>query len=149
MPTKATREPTDTSKTLKTAGLIPAQKRGPGRPQLPQNATPPQFTFLSEYERDLYDLYTRALEADYPGMKPSDRMLLPLVAGEFIKCMRLLGNELSSGELVTMSRQHPGTQFRSLLDQILGATRKSRVKNGDDKKDDIIDALPDWMVKAS
>lgn len=148
MPKLPEREPTDVSKTLSTKALQPSPKRGPGRPQLPSKATQPDFVFLNDYEHVLYESYMRALEVDYPGMKASDRLLLPLVAGEYIKCMRLLGNELESGELVTMSRQHPGTQFRGLLDTILGTTRKARVRNGDDKKDDALESLPDWLKTA-
>lgn len=131
---------TDEPRTLKVAPLQATPKRV-GRPPAVKRPEPPAFEWQSEYEHELYEWFIDCIERDYPNMKDSDKLLLPLAAAEYVKWMRLLGNEIKSGELVTQARQHPGQMFSRLLDSVLGTTRKQRVAKGDDKDKDELDLM--------
>jgi hypothetical protein len=143
MPKQPERSATDNPKTLNVTPLRPLPKTGPGRP--PKLAEPPmpEFDWQNDYERDLYHYFIAAIKEDYPGLKKSDLLLLPLAAAEYVKCLRLLGKEVASGELVMMSRQHPSTFFARYLDTLLGTTRKQRVKQPEKSEDEF-----DWSKLA-
>lgn len=71
-------------------------------------------------------------------MTATDQITLQLLAAEYIKYLRMLANEIESGQLVSMARQSPGTQYCRLLD-MLSVTRKARV-NGRVSRNDESDA---------
>lgn len=130
MPNTQQRQPTDkAAASLQTTALQGKPARGRGRPPKVVAPTPPQFTWASDYESAMYEHCIAAYREDNPDMTPSEQLLLPLLAAEYIKLLRLYQMELASGELVTMARQHPGTMFAKYLD-LLAATRKQRVKGG-------------------
>lgn len=133
-------KPTDEPRTLKVLPLNGTPKRN-GRPPNAKRPQPPAFDWQSDYERELYEWFIACIEADYPNMKESDKLLLPLAAAEYVKWMRLVGNEVKSGELVTQARQHPGQMFSRLLDSILGTTRKQRIAKNEDKDENELDLM--------
>lgn len=106
-----------------------------GRPKKLQPPPIPVFK-MSESEAEMYEYFIQAYQEDYPGMKNTDLLDLPLLAAEFIKYHRLVAIELEKGELVTMSRQHPGAMYARFRTQILGATRQQRIKTEKPEDDD-------------
>jgi hypothetical protein len=117
------RSPTFTARPLTTT--MPTRSRSAGRPPKLEMPELPALR-MSEIEQGLFDYFIAAYTQEYPDLIPSDHLILFLAAIEFIKYIRMAAEELESGKLVTMSRQHPGTQLRGLMDQ-LSVTRKARV----------------------
>lgn len=95
-----------------------------GRPRKLKAPPPPAFE-MSAFEQTWYQYFLDAHLEEYPDLTNTDRILLMLAACEFVKYIRIVQNELSTGELITMARQHSGTQMRALLD-MLSVTRKAR-----------------------
>lgn len=92
----------------------------------PQLKTPPLPKFdISDFEQEWYDYFWDTYLETYPDLTRSDKLLLMLAGVEFIKYLRVAGAELSSGEVISQARQHPGTQMNALLDR-LSVTRKAR-----------------------
>lgn len=81
---------------------------------------------LSDAEKVLFDNFIQAYLDEYPDITPTDYGMLWLVAVEYIKYLRILSVELSTGQVMSMARQHPGTNMRALQDQ-LSFTRKARM----------------------
>lgn len=108
------------------------QVKGAGRPAKLVMPPLPHMP-MSPVEQDLYDFFIAAYHEDYPDLTATDHLLLQLAGYEYIKFLRLISEELESGKLVSMARQHPGVQFRALLDQ-MSVTRRSRIAHG--KPDD-------------
>lgn len=80
---------------------------------------------LTEPEQALFDFFLEAHRQQYPDLTPTDNLLLWLAGIEFIKYLRVVAEELETGKVISMARQHPGVQMRALLDQ-LSVTRKAR-----------------------
>lgn len=137
MTPKPPRNPTDRPKALEVnpVKLAPAVKKV-GRPRARIEPRLPQFD-LEPDENVLYDTFMASFINDNPDIKdyPSDMLLLPLAAVEYIKYLRVIGQELSSREAITMARQHPATQFFRILD-MMHVTRKARSKTVKPKEDD-------------
>ena len=130
------RTPTDKPEVLATERVsFKLVQNKPGRPKKLQPPPIPAFKMSAE-EAEQYDYFIQAVMEDYPGMKNSDLLMLPLVAAEYIKYLRLVGRELESGELVTMSRQHPGSMLARFMSQILATTRQQRVKSEKPQEDE-------------
>lgn len=140
MPSNTPRTPTDMPKTFNVTPITTkSSKRKPGRPPV-VDPNPPMPDFeMPDAEKELYEYFIRAVEADYPGLRPSDRLLLPLAAATYIQCLRVTQYELAKGEQLSMARQHPATFFARYMDQLLGTTRKNRVRQGEKDKDDDVD----------
>lgn len=85
----------------------------------------PVMEGLSDTERVLFDDFIQEYLTEYPDITPTDYRMLFLVAVEYIKYLRIVSKELSSGKVLSMARQHPGTNMRALQDQ-LSITRKAR-----------------------
>lgn len=138
------RKPMDSSapydaEPIKIQPMTPRMGRPPKLPPAPM----PDFE-MSPDEQYIFRYFIDAIKADYPKLAPSDLLLLPICAAEYVKYLRMLQREMKSGELVTMSRQHPGTMFARFMAQLLGTTRASRLKN---KPEDPEDAF-DWSKLA-
>lgn len=141
------RAPTDKPETLATdiVEFKPVVKTM-GRPKKLQAPAIPDFK-LKDGEAEIYAYFIQAMQEDYPNMRNSDLLMLPLVAAEYIKYLRLVGKELSSGELVTMSRQHPGSMLARFMSQVLATTRQQRVKNEKPQDEDEKDSFWNkWSV---
>lgn len=130
-------------KTVPTLPLQPMPKRGPGRPARRAEIRPPQFQWQNDYEKELYESYIAEHLEDYPNLKKSDKKFLWLAAAQYVLCMRLVGEEASTGQLVTQARQHPGTMLVRYMDTILATTRKQRIakKDDEDENDDLMKLL--------
>ena len=134
MTDKRTRTPlSETTKVIKLIDKAAGVKTT-GRPK--KLVLPPEFQQLldamSDIEREHYEFFIAAHVKQYPDFNDIDRLWLRLMAIEYIKTLRMMVEELESGQLVTMSRQHPGVQMRAYAD-MLSVTRKQR---GKAEKDD-------------
>lgn len=82
---------------------------------------------MSDAERRVFDDFITEYMREYPDLTQTDYRLLHLAAIEYIKYIRIAAQELESGQVISMARQHPGTAMRALLDQ-LSTTRKQRTR---------------------
>lgn len=101
--------------------------------------TLPRFE-LSAYEQEWFDYFFDIHRAEYPDLTEGDKLLLLLADIEFIKYLRVAGEELASGEVISQARQHPGTMMNAILDR-LAATRKARQKQPREDADPNADLL--------
>lgn len=131
------------SETTKVIKLIdraagPAPKRG--RPK--KNAMPALplalLESMTDLEREHFHFFIAAIEELYPDLNKLDRLLVRLMACSYIALLRMEAAQMESGQLVTMSRQHPGVQLRAWMD-LLSVTRKQRGKV--DKDDEAAEFL--------
>lgn len=104
-----------------------------GRPSklvMPDMPTMP----MTAGEQAMFDFWIAAFREQYPDLVPTDQLLLYLAGLEFIKYLRVIAEELETGKVISMARQHPGVNMRALLDQ-LSVTRKARTagKQTDDE----------------
>jgi hypothetical protein len=134
MPRTPRNQPTDptdpikeTAQTFKVKPLTktePPKERGAGRP--PKLVMPDMPLLpMTEPEQALFDYFLEAYKQQYPDLTPTDLLMLWLAGIEFIKYIRVVAEELETGKVISMARQHPGVQMRALLDQ-LSVTRKAR-----------------------
>ena len=86
----------------------------------------PVMDGLSDTEKVLFDGFINEYLTEYPDITPTDYRMLFLVAVEYIKYLRIVSKELTSNKVMSMARQHPGTNMRALQDQ-LSITRKARM----------------------
>lgn len=100
---------------------------------------------MSDAEKELFDYFLWAYHAEYPDLKPTDNLILYLAAIEWIKYLRMSREELETGKLITMSRQHPGTNLRGLLDQ-LSVTRKARTRGQKDEESEEAKELREFFL---
>lgn len=128
------REPTINAKPVENA--LPAT-RGRGRPPRIQQPPLPQME-MSEQEHAMQTFFIESYRLDYPDMLPTDLILLQLASFEYIKYLRVVQEELATGKVISMARQHPGVNMRALLDQ-MSVTRRARnsgSRQNDTNKDD-------------
>ena len=103
---------------------------------------------MTDVEQDLFDYFMASYKEQYPDMVPTDHLLLHLAALEYIKYLRVVAEELKTGRVISMARQHPGVNMRALLDQ-LSVTRKARtMRNKPDEDPDSKD-LRDFFMSLS
>ena len=98
--------------------------KGPGRPRKLPIPTMPDMPMKPE-ERALFVYFIDSYREQYPDMVPTDHLILFLAGLEYIKYLRVIQEELDTGKVISMARQHPGVNMRALLDQ-LSVTRKAR-----------------------
>lgn len=123
---------------LKQLRALPPPKKG-GRPKKLKMPPIPQEIYdgLSELEREHFDYCVQTIMDENPDLLASDMMYVYLAAMEYINTLRLQVEQLRTGTLVTMSRQHPAMQFRAWID-LLSVSRKQRptAKTQDDAERD-------------
>jgi hypothetical protein len=131
MPPRKTRQsPATKPETLKVVPLTrpTEEQKRPGRK--PKRKMPPLpkeiLDGMSELEREHFEYFVHSILEENPDLAGSDLILVNLAGLDYINTLRLEQNQLASGELVTMSRQHPGVQFRAWL-AMLSASRKDRL----------------------
>lgn len=108
--------------------------KGPGRPPKLKAPTMPDMPMMPS-EQILFKYFIDAYREQYPDMVPTDHLILFLAGLEYIKYLRVIQEELDTGKVISMARQHPGVNMRALLDQ-LSVTRKARntgTKSPDDE----------------
>lgn len=103
------------------------EPKRPGRPRKPAENPPLPTLELNAAETALFDDFQATVLKEYPDITRLDKYILYLAAIEYIKYVRMGQDELKTGQLITMSRQHPGTQFARLID-MLSVSRKARQK---------------------
>lgn len=86
----------------------------------------PMLDGLSDAEKILFNDFIEENLAEYPDISATDYRMLFLIGAEYIKYVRVVEEELRSGKVLSMARQHPGTNMRALQDQ-LSITRKARM----------------------
>lgn len=100
---------------------------------------------MNELEQQWYDYFISSHRLEYPDLTDTDNILLMLAGLEFVKYLRVAQDEMKTGTVISMARQHPGVQMRALLDQ-LSVTRKARNAG---KKDDPLAAMREDLLKLS
>jgi len=127
--------------------MEPSRQRGVGRPPSLVMPDLPKMP-LTTLEQSLYDFFMAAYQSEYPDLSPTDRIILHLAGLTYIKYLRVLAEEFETGHIITMSRQHPGTELRGLLDQ-LSVTRKARTARSKPEEDEAGQELKDYFLSMS
>ncbi|GHO44543.1 hypothetical protein [Ktedonospora formicarum] len=109
-----------------------------GRPKKLEMPALPQALFdgMTELERAHFFYFVDAYREEYPDLTPTDVLNLHMAGLEYISYLRIQAQQISTGEVISQARQHPGVQMRALLDQ-LSVTRKQRQQQnkGQDDRD--------------
>jgi aryl carrier-like protein len=105
---------------------VPAQPQA-GRPKkLRMPPLPKEIREgMSQIEQDHFDFFIQAVREEHKDLTPVDLICLNMAGLNYINSLRLQQQQLKSGELVTMSRQHPEVQMRAWLD-LMSVSRKQR-----------------------
>lgn len=110
-----------------------------GRPPVAKEPKKPDFHFTEE-EQERYDWFIKCYQDEYPDLTPSDKLILELAGVAYIKLLRMCVVEIETGQLITMARQNPSTDFTRFLD-MLSVTRKQRQRTAPAPNDDATDEL--------
>ena len=116
-----------------------------GRPEKLIMPDMPALAFTAA-EQPIFDFFIAAYNEQYPDLTATDQLTLFLAGIEFIKYIRVAQEELETGKVITMSRQHPGVNYRALLDQ-LSVTRKSRIAKTNPTEDEDALALKEFFMQ--
>lgn len=108
----------------------------------------PVMEGLSDTERVLFDNFINEYLTEYPDITDTDYRMLFLVAVEYIKYLRIVSEELKTGKVLSMARQHPGTNMRALQDQ-LSITRKARMSGRQDSGGEDAEQLREVLYQVS
>ena len=122
-------------------------KRSVGRPSKLTMPDLPRMP-MTDVEQSLFDYFIEAYKQQYPDMVPTDHLLLHLAGLEYIKYLRVVAEELETGKVISMARQHPGVNMRALLDQ-LSVTRKARTSRGTKEEEPEAAELRDFFMGLS
>lgn len=139
------RTPTDMPETLKVVRLTQERTKKAGRkkkltvPELPAEI----WDAMSSVEQAYYTFWTESVREENPDLTNSDHIYLMLAGLELINVLRTAEKQISAGELITMARQHPGLQFRSLVD-MLSVSRKARKSSDKGDKEPATDLSALW-----
>lgn len=113
----------------------PEEKKN-GRPKKPSLPAIPGEVYenLSAIEKEHFDYLVNALKRELPNISPLEQICVLLAAMEYINTLRLEVEQLKTGRLVTMSRQHPAMQFRAWIDAALKRHKNKTPKENEDEK---------------
>lgn len=115
-----------------------APKRGrrpkPVMPNVPQEC----LDGFQPLERQWFDYFIEQTCYEYPDLTPLDKVFLTLAGLELINLLRTMAEQLKSGQIISMARQHPAVQFRAWID-MLSISRKQRKPAGDAKDKELAD----------
>lgn len=123
------------------------KERGVGRPAKLVMPDLPKMP-MTDVEQGLFDYFMAAYKEQYPDMVPTDHLLLHLAGLEYIKYLRVVAEELETGKVISMARQHPGVNMRALLDQ-LSVTRKARTTGRKPEEDPEARELREFFMDMS
>lgn len=118
-----------------------------GRPKKLTMPPIPQMA-MNEVEQPLFDYFMQSYQEQYPDLLPTDLLLLYLAGLEFIKYLRVVAEELESGKVMSMARQHPGISMRALLDQ-LSVTRRARTQRAKPDDDEEAKEIREFFLQMS
>jgi hypothetical protein len=90
---------------------------------------------LTDLERQHFQFFIDAYQHDYPAMSPSDCLCLYQAGIEYVNLLRVQAMQLTSKQVLSMARQHPGVQLRQWLDQ-MACTRKARTAGKSPSRED-------------
>lgn len=125
----------------------PNNRREVGRPKKLSMPNLPAMS-MTDAEQALFDYFMAAYQEQYPDLLPTDLPLLYLAGLEFIKYLRVIEEELASGKVMSMARQHPGVSMRALLDQ-LSVTRRARISRSKPDEDEDAKELKAFLMGMS
>lgn len=128
------RLPAQQSTTAKPLLPPPPKEKKVGRPPKLQMPDLPSMP-MEPHEQEMFDYWMAAFKEEHPDLTPTDHLLLHLAGLEYIKYLRVIAEELETGKVISMARQHPGVNMRALLDQ-LSVTRKARTSGSSGKDED-------------
>lgn len=148
MPRRVNRNPPDTPyetpKTLRVTPLQTAYRPPAGRPTKLKMPPLPQAIMdgMTDLEKQHFDYFVRSFRQEYPSLSAADLLCLQQAALEYINLLRVQAQQLSTGQVISMARQHPGVQLRQWLD-MLSVTRKQRraPSDGSEVEKDLRDSL--------
>lgn len=95
-----------------------------GRPPIPKPPKKPNFHFEEE-EQERYDWFIHCVQSVCQDLSDFDQLILELAGVTYIKLLRMNAKEIEDGQLITMARQNPNTDFMRYID-ILFVSRKQR-----------------------
>lgn len=114
--------------------------RGRPRKGLTLPALPAEMVYgMSELEREWFTFFLKAVRSEYPDLTPLEESLLPLAAADYVNTLRIQALQLSTKELLSNARSHPGTHLREWLS--IFSSRKLQ------NKQPVVDSDNDWFVQ--
>lgn len=113
----------------------PAKLR-PGRPKNRPELSCEMVEAMSAEELDLYRTFMAAYEADYGPLSATEFIGLQQAALDYISLWRTQTWQLSKHEVLTASRQNPGTSLRSWVDQVIAKRKADALKKKPDTNQD-------------
>jgi hypothetical protein len=125
------------------------QLEGPkkaGRKPKPKLPAVPSLQ-MSDLEQQWFEFFIQSHRNEYPDMTDTDQIHLILAAISFINSLRVHQQELQSGQVISMARQHPANQMRAELD-LLSFTRKARTA-GKQSEDPALKDIKDKLLGLS
>jgi hypothetical protein len=99
-------------------------------PDLPQGI----LDGMTPLEIQHFEHFIRAFREDYPDLTQAQLISLTQAAIEYVNLLRVQAQQLETGQVISMARQHPGVQLRAWLDS-LGATRKQQGRDTNEGKE--------------
>lgn len=73
---------------------------------------------MTDLEKEWFWFMIDAIHAEFNDLTPLEELQTCMFSLDMINTLRLEVQQLTSKELVTMSRQHPGVQARAWVDQL-------------------------------
>lgn len=120
---------------------VQLEKRTGRRPKLKFPPLPQEIMdAMTDLERAHFEYFIEAIQQDNK-LRPSDYIGLYAAGLEYVAYLRLQASQMATGELVTMSRQHPGVQLRAWLDTMSFSRRKSDPKAQENKMESALMGL--------
>ncbi len=105
------------------------------------------FDGMSQLEKDLFDYFIETFREKYAIEEGPDLISLYLAGFDYIQTLRVQAEQMRSGQIISMARQHPAVQLRAWLDQMDVTRKANKGKNGDKSEADKM--REDFMKKFS
>lgn len=145
----ARKQPNGVPQTLVVQKLTEAAPAKVGRKRKLKMPPLPQAILdgMTPLEREHFEFLIAAYNDEYgDSLTPADQISLQQAAIEYINLLRVQADQLSTGKIISMARQHPGVQLRQWLDS-LSVTRKQRAASRPEDKQTA--ALTEELLKLS
>lgn len=135
------------SDTIKVVPMgVPAKMR-PGRPKKRPELSVDLANAMSPDEMELYRTFLAEYETDYGPLSGTEFIGLQMAALDYIALWRTHLWQMSRNEVLTASRQNPGTSLRAWVDQII-AKRKADAATKKPEPTEI-DAMREALLRLS
>jgi hypothetical protein len=123
--------------------VSPEKEKSTGRP--PKLKLPPLpqelLDGMTALEQEHFNFFLAAARAEFKDMTPFDQLGLVRAAVEYINLMRVEVAQLSSGQVLSQARQHPGVQLRAWL-ETMSFNRRAKLQG---KKTEEKDPMQDFL----